>query len=195
MIFFLPLIAALIGWLLNSLATTLLFRPYQPVKIGFITLQGVFPKRQAQLAAGIGTMVAGNFSFEDIKRKLTDPEKIKKIIPLVETHLDAFLRERLPKAMPVLSMFIGDSIVNQIKSHLVAELDTLFPVLINQYLDNAEKDLDLEKMVTEKITAISAEELERTVHRLLPAALRQFKWLGALTGFITGLVATGISLL
>ena len=195
MIFFLPLIAALIGWLLNSLATTLLFRPYQPVKIGFITLQGVLPKRQAQLAAGIGTMVAGNFSFEDIKRKLTDPEKIKKIIPLVETHLDAFLRERLPKAMPVLSMFIGDSIVNQIKSHLVAELDTLFPVLINQYLDNAEKDLDLEKMVTEKITAISAEELERTVHRLLPAALRQFKWLGALTGFITGLVATGISLL
>lgn len=195
MIFFLPLIAALIGWLLNSLATTLLFRPYQPVKIGFITLQGVFPKRQAQLAAGIGTMVAGNFSFEDIKRKLTDPEKIKKIIPLVETHLDAFLRERLPKAMPVLSMFIGDSIVNQIKSHLVAELDTLFPVLINQYLDNAEKDLNLEKMVTEKITAISAEELERTVHRLLPAALRQFKWLGALTGFITGLIAMGISLL
>ncbi|NLR80497.1 DUF445 domain-containing protein [Chitinophaga eiseniae] len=195
MIFFLPLIAALIGWLLNSLATTLLFRPYQPVKIGFITLQGVFPKRQAQLAAGIGAMVAGNFSFEDIKRKLTDPEKIKKIIPLVETHLDAFLRERLPKAMPVLSMFIGDSIVNQIKSHLVAELDTLFPVLINQYLDNAEKDLDLEKMVTEKITAISAEELERTVHRLLPAVLRQFKWLGALTGFITGLIALGISLL
>ena len=198
MIFFLPLIAALIGWLLNSLATTLLFRPYQPVKIGFITLQGVFPKRQAQLAAGIGTMVAGKagpFSFAAIKRTLTAPEKIKKIIPLVETHLDAFLRERLPKAMPVLSMFIGDSIVNQIKSHLVAELDTLFPVLINQYLDNAEKDLDLEKMVTEKITAISAEELERTVHRLLPAALRQFKWLGALTGFITGLVATGISLL
>lgn len=194
MIFFLPLIAALIGWLLNSLATTLLFRPYQPVKIGFITLQGVFPKRQAQLAAGIGTMVAGSFSFEDIKRKLTDPEKIKKIIPLVETHLDAFLRERLPKAMPVLSMFIGDSIVNQIKSHLVAELDTLFPVLINQYLDNAEKDLNLEKMVTEKITAISAEELERTVHRLLPAALRQFKWLGALSGFITGLIAMGISL-
>ncbi|NLR58757.1 DUF445 family protein [Chitinophaga polysaccharea] len=195
MIFFLPVIAALIGWLLNSLATTLLFRPYQPVKIGFITLHGMFPKRQAQLAAGIGAMVAGSFSFEDIKRKLTDPEKIKKIIPLVETHLDAFLRERLPKAMPVLSMFIGDSIVNQIKSHLVAELDTLFPVLINQYLDNAEKDLDLEKMVTEKITAISAEELERTVHRLLPAALRQFKWLGALTGFITGLIAMGISLL
>ncbi|TWF41262.1 uncharacterized protein DUF445 [Chitinophaga polysaccharea] len=195
MIFFLPLIAALIGWLLNSLATTLLFRPYQPVKIGFITLQGVFPKRQAQLAAGIGAMVAGSFSFEDIKRKLTDPEKIKKIIPLVETHLDSFLRERLPKAMPVLSMFIGDSIVNQIKSHLVTELDTLFPVLISQYLDNAEKDLDLEKMVTEKITAISAEELERTVHRLLPAALRQFKWLGALTGFITGLIAMGISLL
>ncbi|MET3877060.1 DUF445 family protein [Chitinophaga sp. OAE865] len=194
MIFFLPLIAALIGWLLNSLAVTLLFRPYKPVKLGFITLQGLFPKKQTQLANSIGTLVAQQFSFEDIKSKMTDPEKIKKIIPLVEAHLDSFLRERLPKAMPVLSMFIGDSIVNQIKTHLVAELDTLFPVLISQYLDNVEQDLNLEKMVSGKIAGISAAQLETITHNLLGRELSRFKLLGAISGLLTGLITMAISL-
>jgi uncharacterized membrane protein YheB (UPF0754 family) len=194
MIFFLPLIAAVIGWLLNSLAVTLLFRPYKPVKTGFITLQGLFPKRQTHLANSIGALVAQQFSFEDIKAKMTDPEKIKKIIPLVEAHLDSFLRERLPKAMPVLSMFIGDSIVNQIKTHLVAELDTLFPVLIRQYLDNIEQDLNLEKMIAQKIAGISAAQLETITHNLLGRELKSFKLLGAISGLITGLICMAISL-
>ena len=195
MIFFLPLIAAFIGWLLNSIAVTLLFRPYAPVKLGFITLQGLFPKKQTQLAHSIGILVAQQFSFEDIKSKMTDPEKIRKIIPLVEAHLDSFLRERLPKAMPVLSMFIGDSIVNQIKTHLVAELDTLFPVLISQYLDNVEQDLNLEEMISAKIAGISAAQLETTTHTLLSRELKNFKLLGAITGRLTRLIAMTISLL
>lgn len=194
MIFFLPLIAAFIGWLLNSIAVTLLFRPYTPVKLGFITLQGLFPKKQTQLAHSIGALVAQQFSFEDIKSKMTDPEKIRKIIPLVEAHLDSFLRERLPKAMPVLSMFIGDSIVNQIKTHLVAELDTLFPVLISQYLDNIEQDLHLEKMISAKIAGIPAAQLETTTHTLLGRELKNFKLLGAISGLLTGLIAMIISL-
>lgn len=194
MLFFLPLIAAAIGWLLNALAVTLLFRPYQPVKLGFITLQGLFPKRQPQLANSIGALVAKQFSLEDIKTKLADPAQVQKIIPLVETHLDSFLRERLPKAMPVLSMFIGDSIVNQIKTHLVAELDTLFPVLIRQYLDNVSQDLNLEKMIAQKITGISAAQLETITQDLLHRELRSFKLLGAISGLITGLICMAISL-
>ncbi|WP_143309282.1 DUF445 domain-containing protein [Chitinophaga vietnamensis] len=177
MIYCLPIIAAIIGWLINSFAIRLLFRK-------------VFPKKQQQLAAQIGAMVGQQlFSFASIKQKLTDPAQIKNIIPLVESHLDSFLRERLPKAMPVLSMFIGDSIVNQIKSHLVAELDTLFPILISQYLDNVEKDMNLEQIVRTKIESISAGQLETAVHQLLPKELSAFKMLGALTGFITGLIA------
>ena len=196
MIFLLPFIAAAIGGLLNSLAVILLFRPYKPLRLGFITLQGLFPKKQARLAASLGALVGRQlFSFDDIKNKLTDPQKIKNVIPLVETHLDSFLRERLPKAMPVLSMFIGDSIVQQIKIHLVTELDTLFPVLISQYLDNVQQDLDLEKIVSQKIAGISVEKLETITSELMREELRRFKWLGALTGFITGLVCMGISLI
>ncbi|MFY0254647.1 DUF445 domain-containing protein [Chitinophaga sp. 30R24] len=196
MFFLLPFFAAAIGWLLNSLAITLLFRPYKPVRLGFISIQGILPKRQAALAKALGALVGRElFSFEAIKTKLTDPQKIKNIIPLVEAHLDSFLRERLPKAMPVLSMFIGDSTINQIKSHLVTELDSLFPEIISKYLDEVQQDLDLEKIVAEKIAGIAAEKLDAHAHQLFHQELRQFKLLGAATGFITGIVAMVIALL
>ncbi|MCW3464081.1 DUF445 domain-containing protein [Chitinophaga nivalis] len=189
MSYIIPIIAAIIGWLINSLAIKLLFHPRRPVNLGLFTLQGLFPKRQQALAARIGALVGQQlFSFQEVKTKLTDPDKIKNIIPVVETHLDSFLRERLPKAMPVLSMFIGDSIVQQIKTHLVAEMDTLFPVMIGQYLDNVEQDLDLEKIVTQKIAGISAEKMESLTQELLSATLQHFKWLGAVTGFLIGLI-------
>lgn len=170
-----PVVTALLGWFIHHLAAQTFFTR-------------ILPARQQALAQQLGAFAGQQLSFSAIKSKLTDPEKIKNIIPLVEAHLDTFLREKLPKAMPVLSMFIGDSIVNQIKSHLVAELDTLFPVMINQYLDNVEKDLNIEKMVTEKIAGISAEQLQQTSQQLLGDGVKKFKLLGAFTGLCCGVV-------
>ncbi|QJB29987.1 hypothetical protein HF329_01145 [Chitinophaga oryzae] len=171
-----PVATALLGWFIHHLAASTFFTR-------------ILPARQQALAQQIGAFAGQQLSFSTIKSKLTDPDKIKNIIPLVEAHLDTFLREKLPKAMPVLSMFIGDSIVNQIKSHLVAELDTLFPVMINQYLDNVEKDLNIEKMITDKIAGISAEQLQQISRQMLGDGIAGFKLLGALTGFCCGLVA------
>ncbi|MBV7533187.1 DUF445 domain-containing protein [Chitinophaga sp. sic0106] len=172
MLYTLPIIAALAGWLINSIAIRILLRQ--------------LPKRREQLATDLGTLAGKQFSFAAIKKKLTDPEKVKSIIPVVETHLDGFLRDRLPKAMPVLSMFIGDTTINQIKSHLVAELDALFPVMINQYLDNVEKDLNLEKIISDKIRHTTDEQMQQAVHNFLGKQLNMFKVLGAISGLLIG---------
>ena len=54
----LPIIAALIGWFTNYLAVKMLFHPRLPLKIFGFSIQGVFPKRQKQLADKLGTLVA-----------------------------------------------------------------------------------------------------------------------------------------
>ena len=46
----LPIIAALIGWSTNYLAVKMLFHPRLPLRIMGFSIQGVFPKRQKQLA-------------------------------------------------------------------------------------------------------------------------------------------------
>ncbi|HEY0273894.1 MAG TPA: DUF445 family protein [Chitinophaga sp.] len=194
-LYFIPLLGAFIGWFTNWATIRLLFRPLRPVNLGFVQLQGIFPKYQQQWAQQLGHTVATQFfSFDTIRTRLTDPAQIKAIMPVVETHLDTFLREKLPKAMPVLAMFIGDSTVNQIKGVLIAELDHLFPLLIHQYVHNLERDINIREMVETRISALSAAELETALHARLRKPLQAMLWLGAGIGFVTGLVQLALAL-
>ena len=71
MIYTLPFIAALIGWLTNYIAVKMMFRPKKAVKIGPFTFQGIFPKRHKAFAEKIGALVADKlFSLQDIKKNI-----------------------------------------------------------------------------------------------------------------------------
>ncbi len=195
LIYLIPFFTAFAGWFANWIIIKLVFHPREPKHLGFMTLQGIFPKRQRQLGEQLGKLVAEElFSFDDIRQKLTDPEKIKNIIPLVEEHLEEFLRVKLPAAMPVLSMFIGDSTIKQVKDVLVKELDTLFPIMIDQYLQNAQKELDLERMVAEKVANFSSDKLERLLQGVMSRELRLVTAIGGVAGFIIGLIQLLITL-
>ncbi|HEY0611102.1 MAG TPA: DUF445 family protein [Chitinophaga sp.] len=188
-IYLIPFISAFIGWFTNWIAIKMLFHPREPMKLGFMTLQGIFPKRQRQFAEKLGKLVADELlSFEDIREKLTDPQKIKNIIPLVEEHLEYFLRKKLPDAMPVLSMFIGDSTIKQIKDVLVTELDSLFPLMIDKYLQNTQDELDLEKIVTEKVSGFSSDKLEQILNGIMSKEFRFVEIIGGVLGFVIGII-------
>ncbi|WP_157986611.1 DUF445 domain-containing protein [Chitinophaga alhagiae] len=189
MLYLIPILGAFTGWLVIRAAFWLLFRPVQPVNLGLFTLQGIFPARRQQLGEQLGNMVATQFfSFENIRGKLTDPEKISAIKPYVEEHLEHFLRKKLPETMPMISMFIGDSTILQIKTTLANELDLLFPKLISQYLDNVRNELDLRAIVSAKVAALSSEEVEQALRRQLGGGLSKIGWAGAALGFIIGLL-------
>lgn len=188
-IYLIPFISAFIGWFTNWIAIKMLFHPREPMKLGFMALQGIFPKRQRQFAEKLGKLVADELlSFEDIREKLTDPQKIKNIIPLVEEHLEYFLRKKLPDAMPVLSMFIGDSTIKQIKDVLVTELDSLFPLMIDKYLQNTQDELDLEKIVTEKVSGFSSDKLEQILNGIMSKEFRFVEIIGGVLGFVIGII-------
>lgn len=181
LLYCIPLLGAFIGWFTNWFSIRLLFRS--------------LPKYQQQLARDLGHTVATQvFSFDAIRTKLTDPAQIKSIMPVVETHLDTFLREKLPKAMPVLAMFIGDSTVNQIKGVLVAELDNLFPILIHQYVNNLERDLNIQQLVENKINALDMSTIEAAVREKLRKPLQAMQWMGAGIGLVIGLVQLCLAL-
>ncbi|HEY6082056.1 MAG TPA: DUF445 family protein, partial [Chitinophagaceae bacterium] len=156
--------------------------------LGF-KLQGVFPKKQLQIAENLGQVVANELlSFRDIEEKMTNPEKIKGMIPVLEQHIDHFLRYKLSDAMPVLSMFIGEGTINKIKGIFVTELEELFPELIKQYLSSVENELDLQKIVTDKVAAFSSEKLEIILNHILTKEFRFVEVIGTILGFMIGLL-------
>jgi uncharacterized membrane protein YheB (UPF0754 family) len=111
----------------------MLFHPRNPVKILGFTLQGIFPKRQAQFAEKLGQLVANELiHFEDIEKKITSPETIARALPLVDQHVEHFIQVKLKEEIPLLSMFIGSDTIQNIKKGIVHEVEVLFPTLIQQ---------------------------------------------------------------
>jgi len=156
-----PFISAFIHWLTIWMALKLLFHPRQPKKILGFTLQGVFPKKQRQIAESLGKIVGQELlSFGDIEQTITNPENVRKILPLAEEHIDNFLRNKLKESMPMIAMFIGDKTINQLESIFMAELRELFPIIMKNYVAQAKNDLDLEKIVVDKIANFSSDRLE-----------------------------------
>lgn len=191
-----PFISAFIGWVTNWIAIKMLFHPREPKKILGITFQGIFPKRQQQFAEILGKLVSDEFfSYSDIEEKISDPGNLKKIMPLIEAHVDDFLRERLSKELPIVSMFVGDKTIGRLKGAFMKEIETLFPNVMKQYAGNLKNDLNLEQLVVKKVSGFSSTKLEETLYKSMSKELRQMRLLGALIGFIIGMVQVVITLL
>jgi uncharacterized membrane protein YheB (UPF0754 family) len=184
-----PIISAFIGWFTNWIAIKMLFHPREPKRVLGMTFHGIFPKRQQQFAEKLGKLVSDEFlSFSDIEEKISNPENLKKVMPVIETHIDDFLRNRLSEEMPVISMFIGDKTITKLKSAFMTEIETLFPKVMRQYAANLKNELDLEQIVIKKVAAFSSDKLEEVLFQIMSKEFRFVEIIGAVIGFIIGVV-------
>ena len=119
----LPIIAALIGWLTNYLAVKMLFHPRLPLQVLGFSIQGVFPKRQKQLADKLGSLVAEElFSVKDVAEKLKELATSQESMELVGKRIEKTIREKLVKSFPMLAMFLTDEMVEKVTNLFKSEL-------------------------------------------------------------------------
>jgi uncharacterized membrane protein YheB (UPF0754 family) len=188
-----PLLSAFIGWASNWLLIKLLFHPQKPVRLPGFSIQGIYPKRQKQLAAQLSALVSKElFSFTELEARITHPDNFKKIMPTVEEHVDDFLRNKLKEAFPMIGMLIGDRTISTLKTIFMNELETLFPVIMKAYMQNLQKELDVEKLISDKIATFTPGKLETILYQTMGKELRLSGLVGAAVGLIMGLVQVGI---
>jgi uncharacterized membrane protein YheB (UPF0754 family) len=174
----------------------MLFHPKVPVKILGISFHGIFPKRQKQFAQKLGKLVSEELlSFSDIEQKIADPANIEKLMPYIETHIDHFLRVKLAEEMPMISMFIGDKTINQMKGIFIQELQTLFPQIMENYMGQLQKDLDLEEIVVKKVSGFSSDKLEEILQAIMSKEFRFVEIIGGVLGFMIGLLQVFLTIL
>ena len=191
-----PLISAFIGWFTNWIAIKMLFHPREPRKVLGLTLHGIFPKRQQQFAEKLGKLVSDELlSYGDIEQKITSAENLKKLMPVIDEHIDEFLRTKIKSEFPFISMFIGNKTINRFKETISKELETLFPELMKNYMNNLQHQLDLEKIVVEKVSSFSTDKLESILYQIMSKEFRFVEIIGGVLGFVIGLVQVLITLL
>lgn len=189
MLYTLPFISAFIGWVTNWLAIKMLFHPRNPIKIGPFVLQGIFPKRQAQVARQLGQVVATHLlSIDDLTAKLYNPDSTKAILPIIEKRVDDFIEHKLTEELPLLSMFIKDKAIDNIKRGIIQEFESMFPELIAQVGQQIKTNVDIEKMVSEKVAALDSNKLEELLVGIMKKEFVFIEVIGAVLGFIIGCI-------
>ena len=181
-----PLVNAVGCWLCVSLMLYLVFQPEKPASFLGMKIQGMVPANFKKLSQKLSDIIYQLLIShkEDLKAEITAPEKMDKLMPHIESHIDFFLREKLPKSMPMIAMLIGDKTIGQIKEVFVAEIKVLFPQLIGQYMDGLMDDDRVYPLLTEKLQSAAVLSYVTGVKSKLTRLFFKIK-LGA---FVFGLV-------
>ncbi len=189
MIYTLPFIAALTGWITNYIAIKMLFHPRKKVKVLFMEIQGIFPKRQNKLAEKLGKIVSEElFSMEDVKKGMKDEKTLAEVTAVIDAKLDNFLDNKLIDAMPMLAMFMNDDLKQMIKGTLEKEFSDMLPEMIDRFAGKLEQEVDVEKVVYEKVVNFSTDKLEQILYSIMSKEFRFIEVLGGVLGFMIGLI-------
>lgn len=156
-----PVIGGVIGYFTNYIAVKMLFKPYNPIKIGKYTIPftpGIIPKGKDRVAKALGSMVADTLLTEDdIINTLLNEDIIKTIqdgvITYIYRHDDAHIT-----VSNILDKFIKEDKIDDIREKIVSFLTTkIVDVLENEDIGN-----------------IIATEGAKTIKDKLPPALALF---------------------
>ena len=188
-IYLLPILAALIGWITNYLAIKMLFHPHQPKKILGLTFQGVFPKRQAQIAEKLGDLVANElFSMQDVAQKIEDLSTQPEVLEEVGRRIEKTIRGKLISAFPMLSMFLSDEMIEKVTNLFKGELEDFLRVSAQGLAVKMEDSVDIQGLVREKVQAFSSNKIEELLIGFMEKEFRFIEKIGAALGFLIGCI-------
>lgn len=193
-IWILPIIAAVIGWFTNFIAVKMLFHPRKPRRVLGLTWHGVLPKRQEQLAIKIGKLVSEElFSSTDLNEKINNPDNVLRLVQQIDEKIEHYFEDVLPEKHPMTYKLLPRRIKTRIKDEMLLEVKALAPTLIHRQVHYLEDNLDVEKIISDRVRNFSTEKLEEVMWNILSNEFRFIEAIGAVIGFIIGLVQVGIT--
>lgn len=188
--FMLPLYAAVLGLATNWLALAMVFRPLNPVKFGPFTFQGVFLRRQAEVADKFAELTAtemmtvGRFMTE----VLTGPQA-HRAHKLIRRHLTPLVESAVMRTAAQVS--IGPAAYAELKTTIAERTAHLALAPLSDPIFNQQRSGLLSKVFAEKIKQLSSAEFQD----LLRPAFQEDEWILLVLGFGTGALAGWIQLM
>lgn len=151
-----------------------------------LILSQVEKRREQWIRALAATVVARFNPLAQLEGSLTRAENFEKLKPLIEDHMDDFLRNRLKDQMPMIAMFIGDKTIASLKTIFIGEIEKLFPRVIGNFAGNLQQEFDLEKMIINKLEEIPPQDVQTRLRAALKQPFGRLYGLAVLIGLIIG---------
>ena len=190
------LISGAIGWITNWVAIKMLFRPHKEINFGLFKIQGLIPKRKAEIGTGIASIIQNELiSVKDVISNIDREEFSKRLNSLIDDVLDKNLKKKVKEKFPLLQMFFTDKIAkdigNTIKEIVMENQEKIFEIFSNY----AEENIDFEVIIYDKISNFSLDKLEEIITLLANKELKHIEVIGAILGMLIGAVQYLITLI
>ena len=190
------LISGAIGWITNWVAIKMLFRPHKEINFGLFKIQGLIPKRKAEIGSGIASIIQNELiSVKDVISNIDREEFSKRLNSLIDDVLDKNLKKKVKEKFPLLQMFFTDKVAkdvgNTIKDIVMENQEKIFEIFSNY----AEENIDFEIIISDKISNFSLDKLEEIITLLAKKELKHIEVIGAILGGLIGVAQYLITLI
>lgn len=189
-------ISATIGWITNWIAIKMLFRPHKEINFGLFKIQGLIPKRRAEIGSGIANIIQNELiSVKDVISNIDREEFSKRLDSSIDKVLEKNLKAKVKEKFPVLQMFFTDrmakDVSNTIKDIIMENQEKIFEIFSNY----AEENINFEVIISDKISNFSLDKLEEIITLLAKKELKHIEVIGAILGGLIGVAQYLITLI
>ncbi|QYR68261.1 DUF445 domain-containing protein [Fusobacterium animalis] len=189
-------ISATIGWITNWVAIKMLFRPHKEINFGLFKIQGLIPKRRAEIGSGIANIIQNELiSVKDVISNIDREEFSKRLDSSIDKVLEKNLKAKVKEKFPVLQMFFTDrmskDVSNTIKDIIMENQEKIFEIFSNY----AEENINFEVIISDKISNFSLDKLEEIITLLAKKELKHIEVIGAILGGLIGVAQYLITLI
>lgn len=183
----LPLSGLLIGYFTNWLAITMIFKPVQPHIIcgGYINIQGVFLKRQQQVATELSSMICTKLIYaRRMLEFVVRSESFEEVLEIYQRHMEKAIDSVLGKSSLMLPVFVGQNAIEGIKNEAIQfTLDEL-PNHSKEIEDYMDKTFALADTIGPRLRGLPPEQFEG----MLRPVFQEDEWMVLLLGGVLGVL-------
>lgn len=189
------LLAGLHGWFTNWLAIKLLLKPVHPINILGFKIQGLLPRRQADLAERISEAISREFlKEEDIIVFLKKIEPAKAMRQLILDKWEEKVGEFLA-TMPFLSMFVTADKLTKIRDKVAEIFSTEAEKYTELLVQSLESKIDLRDTIRRNILAFDVQRLNKIIEEIGYKEMNEIAIIGLVLGVAIGVVQATVNYL
>lgn len=184
----LPTFGLLIGYITNKIALYMIQKPFEPVKFGPFSFQGLFIKRQKEVSAEYGKLFAKDLVTSEniLNAVMRNGKSSDKLLQLVERVVNEEVGKAQGNYRPLVAFSTGtteyDKIRERICDHIFEELGQPD----RRSFEYVDRTLDIEATLTERVGNLPPEEFFNLIHPVVAEDEWKLIMVGAVLGFFAG---------
>jgi uncharacterized membrane protein YheB (UPF0754 family) len=180
----LPAAGFCVGYLTNWIAIKLVFAPREPVKIGTMTVQGLFHKRQNEVAEAFGRIVATRvLNADNIVRTVMEGDGGTRMNEIVERRIGELIAKY--EAHPMAKLVLPEDRRPALRAELLERIQTEWPKPGGFFHTFAGESVDLQGELERRMKALDRVSYEG----VLRPAFQQDEWKLIAAGAVLGTIA------